>query len=306
VACLALIVAGLYLSWRLTATLNLSAWWVSVPLWFMELHAVVAFALFVFTAWDVYALPPTAPVRHVPGRIAVLVPTYNEPFEVLLPTVSAAVAIRLEHETWLLDDGHREWVCAMADELGVRYVAREVRSFAKAGNINAALEQVDADHVVVLDADHVAAPDSLTHTLGYFEDPTVAMVQTPQDFYNDDSFEHDSTLGGVRRGGRRTYCEQGLFYRVLQPGRNRWNAAFSCGSNSVFRVSALRDVGGFAVESITEDIHTSLRLHRRGWRTAYHDEVSHAAWPPPTARSTSPSGCAGEQAPCRCFVSSGH
>ena len=99
------------------------------------------------------------------------------------------------------------------------------------------------------------------------------MVQTPQDFYNDDSFEHDNTLGGVRRGERRTYCEQGLFYRVLQPGRNRWNAAFSCGSNSVFRVSALRDVGGFAVESITEDIHTSLRLHRRGWRTAYHDEV---------------------------------
>jgi len=273
VACLALVVALGYLGWRVTATLNLSVWWVSIPLWLLEFHAIVAFALFVFTAWDVQGLAPAAPVRHPPGRVAVLVPTYNESFEVLLPTVSAAVAIRLEHETWLLDDGNRPWVRDMADELGVRYLARTVRTFAKAGNLNAALEQIEADFVVVLDADHVAAPDFLTHTLGYFSDTRVAMVQTPQDFYNNDSFEHDDSVGTFRRGDRRTYCEQGLFYRVLQPGRNRWNAAFSCGSNSVFRARALREVGGFAVESITEDIHTSLRLHRRGWRTAYHNEV---------------------------------
>lgn len=278
IAVVALLVCVGYLGWRAVWTVSLSVWWVSVPLLLLEVHALVTFGLFVFTAWDVSALPSVAPVNDPPGRVAVLVATYNEPFEVLLPTVSAAAAMRLEHETWVLDDGHREWVAELAAEVGAGYLTREDRSFAKAGNINAALDKLDAEYVVILDADHVAAPDFLRHTLGYFADPRVALVQTPQDFYNDDSFEH---AGPTRSAGRRAdakardraYCEQGLFYRVLQPARNRWNAAFCCGSNVVLRASALREVGGFATESITEDIQTSLRLHRRGWRTVYHNEV---------------------------------
>ena len=39
------------------------------------------------------------------------------------------------------------------------------------------------------------------------------------------------------------------------------------------RVSAVRDVGGIAFESVTEDMHTTIRLHRRKWRTVYHNEV---------------------------------
>ncbi len=278
VTCLALLTGTGYLSWRLAATVSLSVWWLSVPLLLLEVHAMATFALFAFTAWDVSVLPRAAPVDQPPGRVAVVVPTYNEPFEVLLPTISAAVAMRLDHETWVLDDGHRPWVRELADQVGARYLTREGRSFGKAGNVNAALDRVDADYVVIFDADHVAAPDFLPRTLGYFDDPRVALVQTPQEFYNDDSFEHATPsdvgwMGRDRRSGGRAYSEQALFYRVLQPGRNRWNAAYCCGSNMVLRTAALREVGGFATDSITEDIHTTLRLHQRGWRSAYHDEV---------------------------------
>jgi cellulose synthase (UDP-forming) len=105
-------------------------------------------------------------------------------------------------------------------------------------------------------------------TLGYFDDPRVALVQTPQDFYNVESFEHAGTATEKMQ-----YHEQALFYRVIQAGKNRWGAAFWCGTGAVVRASALRDVGGVATETITEDIHTTIRLHRRGWRTVYHNEV---------------------------------
>ncbi len=39
------------------------------------------------------------------------------------------------------------------------------------------------------------------------------------------------------------------------------------------RVEALREVGGVAEETVTEDIHTTIRMQRRGWRTVYHNEV---------------------------------
>lgn len=271
-----------YLTWRVAATLVLATWWVTVPLIALEVYALATFVLFAFTAWDTGAVTPAEPTTRAPGRVAVLIPTYNEPVEILLPTVAAALAMSVEHETYVLDDGDRGWVRAVASELGAAYRTRTDRAHAKAGNINAALREIDADFVAILDADHVPTPQFLAHTLGYFDDPRVALVQTPQDFYNLDSFEHLPAsrlaqlwgrLVGRGRGASRVFCEQALFYRVLQPGRNRWNAAFWCGTNAVLRTSALAEVGGLATESVTEDIHTTIRLHRRGWRTVYHDEV---------------------------------
>ncbi len=115
----------------------------------------------------------------------------------------------------------------MAASLGARYITREERTHAKAGNLNHALAQLDLDVIGVLDADHIADIGFLTHTLGYFEDPQVAVVQTPQDFYNLDSFEHDKNRSWFWRGRRSiSFNEQRLFYRAIQPGKNRWKAVF--------------------------------------------------------------------------------
>jgi hypothetical protein len=56
----------------------------------------------------------------------------------------------------------------------------------------------------------------------------------PQDFYNVAGYEH------VELSGRRRFSEQELFCRALAAGRNRWNAAFRCGTNAVARLAALR------------------------------------------------------------------
>jgi cellulose synthase/poly-beta-1,6-N-acetylglucosamine synthase-like glycosyltransferase len=259
-----------YLFWRAAATLDLSVWWIAVPLLLLEVHALICLVLYAAPLWDLDAMRPPAPVDEYPGALAVLIPTYNESLEVLLPTVAAAVSAELPHQTWVLDDSDRPEVARLAAALGARYLARSEHDHAKAGNVNHALQYVDADIVVLLDADHVASRDLLRNTLGYFDDPLVALVQTPQDFYNDDSFEHHRSRGG--RVAKR-YSEQEMFYRGLQPGRNRFNAAFMCGTGAVVRVQALREVGGLAVETVTEDIHTTIRMHRAGWKTRYHNEV---------------------------------
>ncbi|HEY3262277.1 MAG TPA: glycosyltransferase, partial [Pseudonocardiaceae bacterium] len=256
-----------YLVWRLHATLHGATAWLAACLLVLELHALLSLALHTFDLWNLDAAPHVDRRVPPPLTVAVLIPTYNEPREVLLPTIAAAVALRPAHDTWVLDDGDRPWVAELASSLGARYRARERHDHAKAGNLNDVLPELDVDLVAIFDADHIAHADFLAHTMPYFADPLVAVVQTPQEFYNADSFEHVRTRGG------RHFGEQQLFYRALAAGRNRWGAAFWCGTNAVVRLSALRQVGGVSTDSITEDIHTTIRLHRRGWRTVYHNEA---------------------------------
>ena len=262
VAVAALLVTLAYLTWRTLYTVNLGQWWISIPLLLLEVHATVGLVLFTLNLWNIDATPPAHPVAATDLKLAILIPTFNEPEQTLLPTIAAAVSVRLDHETWVLDDGQRPEVEQLAHQLGAHYISRPVHDHAKAGNVNYGLTQLDADLVAIIDADHVASANLLRNTVGYFDDPNVALVQTPQDFYNLESFEHEHS-----------FSEQRLFYRAQLAGRNRWNAAFCCGTGVVFRMDALRQVGGLAVETLTEDIHTTLRLHRRGWRTVLHNEV---------------------------------
>lgn len=267
-AIVALAASAAYLWWRATSTLDLTAWWVSVPLLVLEVHAALGLLLFTIGLWDIDRRPARRLVHETDARVAVLIPTYNEGVEVLLPTIAAAVRMDVGHETWVLDDGDRPEVRRLAADLGARYLTRPEHAHAKAGNLNHALGVVEADFVAVLDADHVAERDFLVKTLGYFDDPRLALVQTPQDFYNLDSFEHDASAAE-----RSTYHEQALFYRVIQAGKNRLDAAFWCGTGAVLRTAALREVDGVATDTLTEDIDTTIRLHRLGWRTVYHNEV---------------------------------
>lgn len=260
---LAAIVFGLaYLLWRATSTFNPDSTLLSLALYFLEVWGFLGFLLFLHSSWDLHHVARARKVVATDAKLAILIPTYDESAEILLPTVAAAVALSPDHETWVLDDGCREWVREMAASLGAVYLARENSAHAKAGNINNALQYLDADLVGILDADHVPSPNFLSNTLGYFATiDDLALVQTPQDFYNADSFEHVDD-----------YLEERLFYRVLQPGKNRWNSAFWCGTSAVLRTDALRSVGGVATDSVSEDLLTTLRLHSQGWRTVFHNE----------------------------------
>ena len=189
--------------------------------------------------------------------------TYDEGLDVLGATLVGCDRIAYPHTTWVLDDGRRDDVRRLAERFGARYLTRPNNEHAKAGNINSALDHTSGQLLLILDADHVPQPDILDATVGYFDDPSVALVQTPHDFGNHDSFQHFET-------GRH---DQSMFFEVIMPGKDRHDGAFWCGSAAVIRRQALEGIGGIATETVAEDFHTTIRLHGQGWRTRYHDET---------------------------------
>ncbi len=243
IAVVALVSSLLYIVWRTLFTIDFSVWWVSLPLLMIEIHALVSMVLFMHALWDVQTVRDAAVVETTSQRIAILIPTYNESVEVLLPVIAASVSLNPVHETWVLDDGRREHIRELAESLGANYLTRLNNDHAKAGNINNALQYIEADLVAILDADHVPTPEFLTNTIGYFDDPRIALVQTPQDFYNTESFEHANTDDALEQQEQDLYHEQAMFYRVIQPGKNRVGGAFWCGTCAVVRVAALARCG---------------------------------------------------------------
>ncbi len=196
------------------------------------------------------------------ATVDVFITTYGEDLSVIRRTVASALAIRGRHRTIVLDDGKSDEVRAIAEELGAEYIRRDVNTGAKAGNINHALSLTDGEFFVILDADFAPKPEFLHETLPYFATDKVAFVQSPQTYGN---------LHTVLSRGA-GYL-QSVFYALIQPGKNRFNAAFCVGTNVVFRRNAVADIGGIYEESKSEDIWTSILLHERGWQSIYTPQV---------------------------------
>ncbi|MDB4886710.1 MAG: restriction endonuclease, partial [Gemmatimonadetes bacterium] len=278
VAAASLAASSIYIVWRWGWTLDTGALWFSVPLALAETHGVLVAVLLTCTAWT---LRQRAPRPALPGRtVDVFVTVADEPLATIRKTALAAREIRYPHTTWLLDDGHREELRVVADEIGIRYLRRDDRSHGKAGNLNHALQHSSGEFILQLDADNVALPQIVDRLIGHFEDEQVAFVQSPQDFYNTDAFSDDTSAGR-----RQLWGDQQLFFNVLQPGKDRANAAVFVGSCAMLRRAALDDVGGFGTHTGTMGTETSILLHARGWRSAYVNENLAFGLAPSTAHA---------------------
>lgn len=238
-----------YLAWRWAHSVNWHNWWIAAPLVLAETYTLLDSYLFGLTMWRMKRR--SAPPRPPDGAtVDVLITTYDEPVALLTATARAAKAITYPHTTWILDDGDRHEIRREADRIGVCYLTRGAEwinrpRHAKAGNLNNALARTQGEFLLVLDADQIPDPVILDHTLGYFRDPEVAMVQTPQWFSN--------VTGSDPLGSQAP-----LFYGPIQQGKDGWNAAFFCGSNAVLRREALMRLGiaGYAREIRTAVRHT--------------------------------------------------
>lgn len=254
----------IYLSWRVSI-LSPDSLLVSSAYYAAEWIGFVLGLTVIFSAWRY--------THHEPGQappglsVDVLIPTYKEPLHIIRRTVMAARDIRYPHQTWVLDDASRPEIETLAGALGVRYLSRPLNENAKAGNLNHGLKHSQADFVAVFDADHIAQPHALDALLGLMTDENIAMVQTPQDYYNTDAFQY---LSPSKQAG--LWHDQSYFYNLAQPCRESWNASSCVGTGVLYRRVALDAIGGIPVDTVTEDFHTSLKLHKQGWHTRYLNE----------------------------------
>lgn len=217
----------------------------------------------------------TEPVPPPFGTLDVFIPVAGEPIEIVEATLVKALAIAYPHQTYLLNDG---FMANTADWMNVNHLARRygVKCFTrkggvrgKAGNLNHALKRTHGEFIAVIDADHQADIGLAHQTVGYFHDPDIGFVVTPQNF----KMESKDVLGN----------RELAFYRFIQPAKDAVGAAFSCGNGALYRRSALASIGGFSEWNLVEDLHTSYRLHAAGWKSVYHPSPVTTGLTPETA-----------------------
>ncbi|MFM7312440.1 MAG: glycosyltransferase family 2 protein, partial [Cyanobium sp.] len=205
--------------------------------------------------------------RHHP-TVDVWIPTYNEPLRMVRRAILACRNLSTPHvRISVLDDGHRPAIAALAADLGVGYLSRAGNAHRKAGNLNHALAHTDGEFIAVFDCDFMPYASFLERTLGFFADPQVALVQTPQHYFQAEFHNRNLGLAVVMPS------DLDYFFRYLQVIRDRSNAVICCGTSYVVRRSALCAVGGYVTSCLIEDHQTSTKLLTRGWRLRYLNEV---------------------------------
>ena len=302
---LAIFLAARYLVWRVEFTIGgfgVISLIAGLTLFAAELYS----AGFAFLGYFVNLYPrhrisvPLPTDESSLPSVDIVIPTYNEPSDLLEVTILGTLNITYPTEKLrihLLDDGGTDERCnkplisekskarrnelqELCRTLGITYHTRAHNDHAKAGNINAALHSLRADLMVILDADHVPTRDFLIKTVGFFiQDNKCFLVQTPHSFINADPIEKN--LGTFRDSPPETE----LFHNVIQTGLDGWNASFFCGSAAIMRRSMLLEVGGIQGDTITEDAETAMILHARGYHSVFLNESLSIGLQPETVMS---------------------
>ncbi|YCI80197.1 glycosyltransferase [Enterobacteriaceae bacterium] len=276
-----LAVAGLvlganYIRWRWMESLNMDALWYAVPLALAETLAWIGTLLFTINIWQVKdpeCPPPPDDINQCllpqdrgdsrPPKVDLFIATYSEDVELVRLSIQDALKMtypaEIVYRVHVLDDGRRPEMRAVCEEEGVNYITRDNNIGYKAGNIRNGMEHTDGDFLIICDADTRVFPTLLTHTLGYFRDPDVAWVQTPQWFFDLPEGERlhawlkrkaglpgylfgratEGIFGRLTIGSDPFFNDPRMFYDVILRRRNWANAAFCCGAASVHRREAV-------------------------------------------------------------------
>lgn len=186
----------------------------------------------------------------------------GEPYEMVIETLEAIQRIDYTHTAYLCDEANDPVLKEECKRLGVVHVTRDNRIDAKAGNINNALLHAKGDICLVLDPDHVPAPDFLEHVLPHFQDPQIGFVQVVQAYKN----INDSII--AKGAAQQTF----QFYGPMMMTMSSYGTTQAIGANCTFRRAALDSIGGHA-PGLAEDMNTSMKLHAKGWKSVYVPKV---------------------------------
>lgn len=280
---LLLILVVRYFTWRSLATIDISHWAIaiySLLIYGIEAIGIISFLMHIpQSIWSNAKQRSTEANRYsqdvLSGKylpsVDVFIPTYNEPEQIVCRTVIGCQAMDYPNKTvYILDDGRRPHIRALADKLGCEYITQPdnyINKHAKAGNLNNALPQTQGELVTIMDADFVPFKNFLTRTVGFFQEENISLVQTPQTFYNSDHHARNLGVDNI------LYDDLSSFFRFSLSCRDVTNSVLCCGTSYVVRRSSLEAVGGYNTICLAEDSPTSTSMLTRGWRLIYLNEV---------------------------------
>ncbi len=200
--------------------------------------------------------------------ITVQIPTYNDP--IAERCISHCLEFNYpkgKYEIIIADDSTNQEtqnLLARFEEQNpgfVKYLHREHRKGFKAGALKNSMKHAKGELIVIFDSDWMPGKDFLSNVVKPFSDPNVAIVQTRQGFYNKDS-------NIITRFAAYLLM---IYHAVIMPINNRVNCVFFCGTAGAIRRSVFEKVGGWNLNSLTEDSDLTVRMLLRGYKTVYLD-----------------------------------
>jgi cellulose synthase (UDP-forming) len=199
-----------------------------------------------------------------------------ESIEMLEITLRAMVEVDYPHDTWVLDEGNDPAVRELCKKLGVLHFSRKsilkyqtedgtFQARTKHGNYNSWLKEIGYQKYEIIsafDPDHIPLPNFVSEVLGYFDSPDIGYVQAAQIYYN-------QKASFIARGAaEETYS----YYSTTQMFCNAMEYPIVTGCHNTHRVSALREVGGFAVHD-ADDLLITLLYRVAGWKGVYIPKI---------------------------------
>ncbi|MBF2058483.1 MAG: glycosyltransferase [Cyanobacterium sp. T60_A2020_053] len=272
-----LLFMGRYLVWRCLSSLNLidpvtgifSLALLAIELFFVAsplLQNILMLKL-KFRNHQADKMQQTVIIGQYQPSVDILIPTYNEPAEIIKKTIIACQNIDYDNKIiYLLDDGDRHDIAKLACQLDCEYITRSDNLHAKAGNLNHALELTNGELIAVFDADFMPQRPFLSRTVGFFQKAKIALIQTYQSFYTPDPVARNLGLENDFPP------DVEIFSRHYQVIRDSWGSALCYGSSFVVRRQYLMEVGGFCQNSLSEDYHTGVKLAAQGYEVIYLNE----------------------------------
>lgn len=247
-------------------------WVGSAVLTLLEAFALALGISYAFEILDVLSRrenPPTPPLTDYLPYVALQVPTYNEPPEIVGRTLASLAKLDYPRLLVQVVDNNTEdpavWqpLEQICRELGRSFTFMHLERWPgyKAGALNEATRRLppEIDVVGIVDADYAVEPQWLRAVTGYFADPRVAFVQTPQDYRD---WRDDRYLRGL-------YYSYKYFFDLTMPARAHRNAIIFAGTMGLIRRSALEEIGGWSTRTVTEDAEASLRMLGAGYTGIY-------------------------------------
>ena len=201
-------------------------------------------------------------------KVSIHVPCYNEPPEMVKQTLDALANLDYpDFEVLIIDNNTKDpavWepVRDYCATLGPRFKFFHVAPLAgfKGGALNYLIPHTapDAEVIAVIDSDYCVDRNWLKHMVPHFADPKIAIVQSPQDYRD----QNESTFKKL------CYSEYKGFFHIGMVTRNDRDAIIQHGTMTMTRRSVLEELG-WADWCICEDAELGLRVFEKGYSAAY-------------------------------------
>jgi cellulose synthase/poly-beta-1,6-N-acetylglucosamine synthase-like glycosyltransferase/spore germination protein YaaH/peptidoglycan/xylan/chitin deacetylase (PgdA/CDA1 family) len=209
-----------------------------------------------------------AEIASYKPKVAVLIPAYNEE-KVIERTVRAALNSNYPNlRVIVIDDGSKDRTLEVARKaFAAESAAGEVLilgkpNSGKAEALNYGIEHIgDAELFVGIDADTIIAQDAIARLVPHFINPKVGAI-----------------AGNAKVGNRVNLWTrwQALEYITSQNFERRALDVLGAvsvvpGAIGAWRISAVREAGGYHIDTVAEDADLTMALLRRGYRVEYED-----------------------------------